>query len=189
MGGSLAKETIAAFARLVRARSRENRDALALLCSAGHSGICVAILRLELDSLVRVLYLLSQRAHQRDRLIEASLHGQPWKHPDGKRITDAQMVRHASALHGWAASVYSFGCAFIHLSRNHDYLTQDPFAALPLSERESISSYLRYYHGGGINPKSQFAELLAYIPEVFEKISSNLDAHLQDLEEGRKLDA
>jgi len=185
----LSKKNIAAFARLVRARSRENREAVALLRPTGHAGISVAILRLELDSLIRVLYLLSQGARQRDRLIEASLHGQRWRHPDGKTITDAQMVRHSATLHGWAGSVYSFGCAFIHLSRNHDYLTLDPFAALPLAERETISSYVRFYHGGAIHPNSEFAELVAYIPAVFEKISSNLEAHLRDLKEGRKLGA
>jgi hypothetical protein len=78
----------------------------------------VAVLRQELDSMIRVIYLLSQSDIAfRDELIQASVEGKQWVAKGTKhRVTDKEMVELANELHGWTESVYRFGCAFIHLS-------------------------------------------------------------------------
>jgi hypothetical protein len=117
---------IAVFCRQVRARSAEHRRAMMALRAL--PGQMVSILRQELDSLVRVIFLLAQtdRAY-RTKLIEASVSGKKWTANGPRRqITDREMIDLADTLHGWTKSVYSFGCAFIHLSSLHDYRMRDP---------------------------------------------------------------
>jgi hypothetical protein len=106
-----------AFCRAVRARSYENAEAIRLLHSGGVTSQVVSILRQEVDSLVRVMYLLSitDMSYQ-EQLIKESIEGRQWRTKDGKKkITDREMVELANTMHGWTSSVYKFGCAFIHL--------------------------------------------------------------------------
>lgn len=51
--------SIESFCRQVRSRSKEHQKAIGLLSEAGLAGQMVAILRQELDSMVRVIYLLA----------------------------------------------------------------------------------------------------------------------------------
>jgi len=144
----------------------------------------VSILRQELDSLVRVIFLLSQtdRAY-RGALIAASVEGRPWTERNGKgRITDRQMVDRARDLFNWAKNVYEFGCAFIHLSNFHDYPVRDPMERIAAAERSTIASYLNYYHLVHLSPQVRFSEILPHLPAVFEKIRSNLECYLKELE-------
>jgi hypothetical protein len=147
-------------------------------------GQMVAILRQELDSMIRVIYLLSVPDHRyRRQLIEASINGQQWTVKGKKaRITDKEMAKLASSLHGWSASVYKFGCAFIHLSACHDYGDRDPLAALPDDERFDLLQHMRYYHGGPVEANPSFQALGPYLPGVLDKVASNLECYLQQLE-------
>jgi hypothetical protein len=113
------------FLRQVRSRSLEHRQAMQLLAPANLAGQMIAILRQELDSMVRVIYLLTQQPNRRRSLIEKSVSGERW-HREGSRaaMTDREMIVIAHELQGWTQSVYKFGCAFIHLSSLHDYTTQ-----------------------------------------------------------------
>ncbi len=107
-----------------------------LLSGAGLAGQMVAILRQELDSMVRVIYLLAQSPDRRDLLIDSSVNREKWlQHNSKGAVTDKEMVDLAQRLQGWTRSVYKFGCAFIHLSSLHDYNARDPFRQLPLEER------------------------------------------------------
>lgn len=65
------------FCRQVRSRSSEHASAILLLFQARHLGQVVSILRQELDSMIRTIYLLSiQDRVERTRLIDASVsHG------------------------------------------------------------------------------------------------------------------
>ncbi len=182
---SAASSTIQAFCRQVRARSREIEQGLHLLEMAGLHGLTVGLLRQELDSLVRVVYMLKQTPARREELAEASIEGRLWKQPTGKgRITDKEMVDLAQGLHGWTQSVYRFGCAFIHLSNCHDYLTRDPFGLLPQQEQRDILHHMRHYHGGPPGSSVTYRDLLPYLPRVFHKLSSNLEHYVQTLEQG-----
>lgn len=177
------------FCRTVRERSREHRASIEVLYGADLLGTAVGILRQELDSLVRVIYLLSISDREKRRsIISASVAGGRWGLPGSARITDRQMVELASALHGWTGSVYRFSCAFIHLSSHHDYRTRDPVETLSEPERADLLHHLRYYHGGPESDDFTFAEIARYIPRVFTKISSNLDSYLRQLEQDEQLD-
>jgi hypothetical protein len=153
----------------------------------GWLSIIVGILRQELDSMVRVIFLLSlPEPAERQRLLSSSVSGKDWEVPTSKgrmrKVTDREMVERAQAFHGWVRNVYLFGCSFIHLSDRHDYLARDPFRALPLAEREWIAQYLRRYHGGLASSDSTFREISAYAPKILNKISSNLEIYLARLE-------
>lgn len=148
----------------------------------------MSILRQELDSMVRVVFLLEQNDYgYRNRLISAAVNGQRWRQPGGQFVTDKDMVDLADHLNGWTHSVYKYGCAFIHLSGMHDHGARDPFLSLPEEEREAILAHMRYYHGGPCGPNPTFRDLIPFLPEVFEKIASNLECSLKDIEEDHDL--
>lgn len=171
------------FCRTVRRRSEENARAMMLLHSQGLYGVCMAVLRQEVDSLVRVIYLLRASAGQKQKLLQAAADGAMWKRETGKgRLTDREMVELATQLEGWTASVYKFGCAFIHLSRYHDYKERDPLSQLSDAERISILQHMRHYHGGPHTDHPSFGDLAQYFPQVFRKIRSNLESYLQSVE-------
>lgn len=94
-----------------------------------------SLLRQELDSMIRVIYLLAVKdPHERSRLIKATLRGERWKVQTARGkfrdVTDREMVDLAQGLQGWTQSVYRFGCAFVHLSDFHNHLVQNPFRKL-----------------------------------------------------------
>lgn len=179
-------DSLPVFLRQVRTRSEEHQRAMRLLAREGLAGQMVAVLRQELDSMVRVIYLLTQNTERRAALIEASVRGEKWSQPSSRAsVTDKEMVDLAQDLQGWTHSVYKFGCAFIHLSGLHDYNDRDPLEQLPLQEREDILEHCRYYHGGPHGNDAKFSELVPYLPRVLEKISGNLECYLKDLEQGR----
>lgn len=172
------------FCRQVRARSAEHREALHLLHGRRILSQVSAILRQELDSMVRVIFLLSiVDKPYRHQLIDASVNGEKWT-AKGKKacVTDREMVELAETLQGWTHSVYKFGCAFIHLSSFHDYEHRDPFVALPVDEKAAILNHLRNYHGGPASGDPSFEDLLPYLPMVFEKVADNLECYLKQLE-------
>ncbi|GAB4119851.1 MAG: hypothetical protein Kow00104_02560 [Rhodothalassiaceae bacterium] len=157
-------------------------------------GQMVSILRQELDSRVRVVFLLAQKDRTfRNIPISAAVSGRFWTQPGTeprkeRRITDRDMIDLADRLHNWTRSVYKYGCAFIHLSNLHDYGARDPFLSLPDGERESILTHMRYFHGGPCGPNPTFRDLIPFLPDVFEKIASNLECYLEDLEKDGDLD-
>lgn len=179
---------IAIFCRQVRARSAEHRQAMKAVRAL--PGQMVSILRQELDSLVRVIFLLAQtdRAY-RARLIKASVSGKKWTaNGSRRRVTEREMVDLADSLHGWTKSVYSFGCAFIHLSSLHDYRMRDPFRQVSKGERDAILGHLRYYHGGLTQPSPTFDDIVPFLPSVLNKIADNLKCYLKQLENDEELD-
>jgi hypothetical protein len=156
-------------------------QAIFLLHREELSGQEFGILRQELDSLIRVIYLLSitDRKH-REELITASTEGRKWK--IGKKpITDREMVDLAQTLHGWTQSVYLFGCGFIHLSKLHDHRHRDPMKDINPIEKANIVRHLRHYHGGPVNDDPSFDEIIPFLPGVFMKIHDNLEYYLKSL--------
>ncbi len=138
--------------------------------------------------MVRVIFLLEQvDTGLRRQLLHQAVAGEIWTLPTSngrpRRVTDRDMVDLAQRIHeGWTERVYRFGCRFIHLSNMHDYHARDPFRGLPWEEREDIAQYLRYYHDGDVSAESTFEEVAAYAPRVLDKIASNLEHSLRDLE-------
>jgi hypothetical protein len=184
------KHDTAVFCAMIRNRSEENRRAMRYFCIP-HDVLSPAfsILRQELDSMIRVIYLLSiKNLAERQRLIRSTLRGEKWNRLTTKGghavITDREMVDLAQQLQGWTQSVYRFGCAFAHLSDFHNHLAQNPFEKLPDAERRHILSHMRRYHDGPSDDNPDMEELATYLPRVFEKIADNLRCYLEELERG-----
>lgn len=176
---------LSVFVRQIRSRSNEHLKVMTLLVRAGIAGQMISILRQELDSMVRVIYLLKQSPERRKLLIESSVNGRQWTlEGKKKKVTDKEMVDLAQELQGWTQSVYKFGCAFIHLSSFHDYNDRDPLLQLPNHEREDILAHCRTYHGGPATDAERFEDLVPYLPRVLDKISRNLECYLIQLESG-----
>jgi hypothetical protein len=181
---------LAAFCRAVRERTLQNSTAVHLLHNERLSGNVVAILRQELDSMVRCIYLLLVKDRSlRSRLIHQSLNGLPWTNQNGKRVTDKEMVALSNELQNWTKNVYKFGCAFIHLSGFYDSSGRDPLDSLTEDERNEIARHLRYYHGFHMDSQTRFRDIEGVLPRVLEKISSNLECYVRDLENDSDLDA
>jgi len=175
-------------------RSDENRRAMR--CFSIPHGVlspAVSILRQELDSMIRVIYLLQiADLAERQRLIASTLRGEKWKVPTSKGkyrdVTDREMVELAQQLQGWTQSVYRFGCAFVHLSDFHNHLAQNPFQRLSDAERRDVLSHMRNYHGGPSNENPEMEKLSEYLPRVFDKIADNLKCYLGQLKRGENGD-
>jgi hypothetical protein len=182
------------FCRMIRNRSDENRRAIR--CFDRISEVlspAMAILRQELDSMIRVIYLLGIRdIAERKRLISSTLQGKKWKvwTDRGKwtDVTDRRMVDFAQQLQGWTQSVYRFGCAFVHLSDFHNHIAENPLDKLETAERQNVLFHMRYYHGGPCDDNPKMAEFASYVPQVFGKIADNLDCYLKTLEADGTLD-
>ncbi|TXC75462.1 hypothetical protein FRC91_12165 [Bradymonadales bacterium TMQ1] len=176
-------EDIAKICFLIRIRSQSNKNAIAALSTHNLFGHMVGVLRLELDSLIRTIYLLTiDDVQERARLAKSVLDGEGFRKATGGRIQDRQMVELSSKLHGWTGLVYKFGCEFIHLSNLHNELTKDPFLTLPEEEKRSIIHYINKYHFVGLHKNSPFSEVASHIPVIFQKISANLECYLKQLE-------
>ncbi len=174
------------FCEILRKRSAEHSAAISRVSNL--PGIMVSILRQELDSMVRAIYLLTIKdLEERKRLMLQTLSGELWTVPTSKgkqrKITDRDMVELSNQLQGWTLSVYKFGCAFIHFSNFHDYSVSNPFESLSQTEQSDILSHLRYYHGGPDSDTPSFQELSLYFPRVFDKIAGNLECYINDLNE------
>lgn len=148
-----------------------------------------SILRQELDSMIRVIYLLQiTDQNERLRLIKSTLNGEKWKVPTSKGkqrdVTDREMVDLAQQLQGWTQSVYKFGCAFVHLSDFHNHLALDPFQKLSEAEKYDVLSHMRHYHGGPADDNPSMEEISGYMPRVFDKIADNLKCYVEHLERG-----
>jgi hypothetical protein len=166
--------------RQIKSRSAEHQKAINALMDAQVYGQVIAILRQELDSMIRVIYLLFLPIERRLSLVSASIDGERWRRENSKgAITDKEMVDLAQKLHGWTQSVYKFGCAFIHLSALHDYENRDPIARLTVNERTDLITHCRNYHGGPAQDSPTFQDFIPYLSNIFSKVSSNLDCYLK----------
>jgi len=178
---------ISNFCKIVRRRSKENKDSFELLFTNALYGNCFSVLRQELDSMIRVIYLLNiSTLIKRESFIKQTLDGKKWSYinQNGKKqnVTDKNMVDLANDLNGWTQNVYKFGCSFTHLSNFHNYSAEDPFKSLPDSEKDNIINQMQSYHGVHLTRESSLLEIIPYLPNVMNKISSNFECYIKDLE-------
>ena len=168
------------FCSIVKKRSEENAQSIKLLYENKLYGNCVAILRQELDSMVRVLFLLSQPPNIREQLINQTLNNEKWK-IGNKQIKDFMLVDSVINFHGWARNVYYFECAFIHLSSYSNYFDEDIFNTISKPEKEVIKNFMVQYQEFPQNLELNFETIKPYILKIFDKINGNLACHLEDL--------
>ena len=171
------------FCNIIRTRSKENEIAVRLLFNNRLYGQVISILRQELDSMVRCIFLLNiPDLNQRENLISQMLEGKRWKNQQNKIITDKDMVEISNDLQGWTKSVYKFGCSFIHLSNFHNYIEDDPFESLDRIENDNIKNHMHNYHGFNLDNNLTFDNVKPYLYNVFDKISSNLRCYINSVE-------
>lgn len=151
---------------------------------SGLPGHQVGVLRQELDSMVRAIWLGHCNASDKQRLAELFQQSGEFRKVSGGRITDTEMVSLAGSLYGWSQRVYKFGCAFIHLSNLHDYQNRDPFLDLSDLDRREIIEHISNYHSVRLNDDFSLDDLVPVLPRIFEKIRGNLECELADLESG-----
>ncbi len=174
------------FCQILRERSKEHLSSGNLLFLNRNYGQIVSILRQELDSLVRTVFLLSKDLIIREHFIDQTLHNTKWTYPNSRTIvTDRQMVDLANTLHGWTNSVYKLGCAFIHLSPLVDYRNGNPFQQLPQNEVDDIKQHLHNYHSFNLADDLNMDTISPYLLRVLDKVSSNLECYVVHLENGR----
>jgi len=95
------------------------------------------------------------------------------------------MVNLSDLLHGWTNSVYKLGCAFIHLSVMADYRNENPFQQLSVEEINDIKQHLNDYHGFPLDEDLSMITISPYLLRVLDKVSSNLEYYIGNLESGR----
>lgn len=177
-------DALSRFVRQVHARSEENRKVMEVAHSNELRATEVSVLRYELDSLVRVIYLLHEhdRMRRSDLLVQATSPNGRWK------LKDKDIAKHARGMYGWEGQLYRVSSRFIHLSDQHDYATRDPFqVSLSPKEREEMVQYLNDQYHGNLSINSTFEEVVDYVPKVFGKISDRLDFYLEMLKRDEDL--
>ncbi|RYG56189.1 MAG: hypothetical protein EON56_04530 [Alphaproteobacteria bacterium] len=171
-----------------KARSLENRKSFGLLYDQGCHGVCIGLMRQELDTLLRLSFLWRPEtaADVAVSLMEKTVtKGSRWSFKEnGKKVmlSDKSMVAFAHFLGGWERVAYEFGCKAIHLSDLHAYLVGDPMKNLSQHDRQEIAHYLSSYHGYD-GKDLTMDDMVSYLPKVMEKISSNVESYLEELEE------
>ncbi|MGH3191250.1 MAG: hypothetical protein ACRDPY_22370 [Streptosporangiaceae bacterium] len=172
------------FCRMVEARSREHREAMQVALDKGWLAIAGSVLRMELDSMIRVIWLL-HHPDTREQILASCIAGEGFS--EGRtRVSDHRMAKDATEVNGWVQAVYDFGNTFVHLTNAHDYAVLDPFQTY--EHRGEVIRFLNNYHRGKVpgvpvNDSSTLRDLAAYAPYVLEKITSNLDLYVRELRE------
>lgn len=180
--------TIDEFVELVENRSAENQKSINLLFAQNLLGQCVSILRQEIDTFIRIVYLGRMTdLNNRERLMRQTLNGKKWTentvNNKTRNVTDREMVELARQLKGYVQYAYKFGCAFIHLSNKHNYKKENPFEGLDFREELDIKYYLNQYHGFNRNLDLTIENVKLLIPAIFDKISSNMLYYCRELKE------
>lgn len=176
------------FCDIVCKRSEEHTKAFALMMQNDLYGQAMSILRQELDTLVRVMFLLSQNVDDREHLISQTLNGRKWKHPNSNRlITDREMVELSNNLYGWTSYVYKLGCAFIHLSIMAYYKNLNPFSLLTFEDNLNIQFFLHQYHNFPLDAELNMETVIPYLDKVFDKVSSHVVYYADKLRQYKSL--
>lgn len=170
------------FVLMVRQRTQQNRAAFLALDHAPQ--VQTALLRIELDSMIRVLHVLSYEPLEREVAIERFYSAQRFENSKGKRITDAHMVEEAARFEGWTRYVYDFACAFVHLSPLHLNNLDVDLSSYFGDETERVKLYLNHYHGFGKALQLTIRNIQPYLSRIFEKICDNTECYLDFIVDG-----
>lgn len=128
-------ENLRSYMRLVEKRSLEHNQAFRMLYAQGLYGACAAIIRQEIDNLMRVDYLaFSVPLTDRDELCREVLSGSHWQRRNAKGkltgIRDVEFHTYAKRNHSWVSLAYEYSSKFIHLTNFWNYGMSDPLLAI-----------------------------------------------------------
>ena len=88
--------------------------------------ICTApIIRMQLDTLLRLNYIFKIPPKEADELILHIMDGEPlnkFKDSKGKGLTDARLLKYARDVFPWIDNVYTHTSKFIHFSERHMFV-------------------------------------------------------------------
>lgn len=162
------QEAVRQFLRSVHARSGENVRSLPQLVAAQSYGVAIGLLRQEIDTFIRLVYLNAQDETTALKLVTQFAAGRRW------RIKEWEMVDLATQNYFWVEIAYRFGCKLIHLSEFHDYDSVDPFTTIPKEDRDSIIRFLQGHHGYS-DEDIDLPQFLEFLPKVMTKISDKVE--------------
>jgi hypothetical protein len=176
-------ENLRAYMHLVEKRSREHNQAFGMLYAQGLYGACAAIIRQEIDNLMRVDYLaFAVPLTDREELCRDVLSGVRWQKRTSKGkltdIRDVELHTWATENHSWVSLAYKYSSNFIHLTNYWDYGVSDPLVTMPEDDQSEMASYLSTYHGFTGNDL-KMDDIFEHLPQVFEKIRSNVDCYVE----------
>lgn len=159
------------FFNIITARSNENEKSLNLLLENHCHALVGAIIRMELDSLIRVHDFNTANNFKKEQLLDNFFTKHKWTK------TDRTMVENMPWALGWATHIYEFCCAFIHLSPYHDWASNDRIPNLTNDKRILIVNAIReqqYDPNLVINEDFGFNELVQFASHIFRKLRDNL---------------
>jgi len=165
-----------AFFNIIESRSNENEKALMVLLDSKCYALVGAVIRMELDSLLRVHYFNNVDNAKQEFLLDGFFSSSKWS------ATDRKMVEQLSYSLGWARHIYEFCCAFIHLSPYHDWATTPDIPNLTIDKRRFIVNEIKGQQNDAwgynttleINEDFVFDDLIPFAPHIFKKLRSNL---------------
>lgn len=175
------------YCRILRDRSVELSRSFEFTYSNGIYSQVVSILRQQLDSMVRAIFLLQiENTNEQNHYIDQTIVlNEKWTNVHSRRIvTDKDMVDAANSLQGWTKSVYKFGCAFIHLSSLLDYSHENLFSKLPKSNHDDIKQHLHDYYDFSLANDLNMTTIKPFLPRVFRKVTDDLESYISGLESG-----
>lgn len=174
-----------AYTRLISHTLKENWKSFSILFELKHYGNCISIMCQELDQVIRLLYLIKSRSHEKDELIAQAINSQKWflLGPDRKKtyITEETLSEFAKTLTGWEKAIYEFGLAFKSLSSNYNYILKDPIKGMKDAERDKIHAYIVEYHDKDFPADFALGNLIPELQAIFERISENLKLAMEQL--------
>ncbi len=166
------------FCKIIRQRSAENRQAIESMSVhlGGTLSPAFSVLRQELDSMVRVVFLLSiDDLCERRRLIRTTLDGQKWRvvTSTGKwrTVTDREMSRPFSAIAGLdmlSVQVWMRFHSFIGPPQSSVGRSVLESCPKPKSKPSVLTCVVTT--AGHASDDLTLDEFVRYIPAVFEKI-------------------
>ena len=173
------------FINAVLKRKEENKKAFSWLMEEKLYSLIGSILRLELDSLIRVAYLNSiNDINQMECLLKQFNKGKRWKY-EKQLITDRAMLNNVmwNLGLGWAQPIYDICCAFIHLSPYHDWGEIEPTRAISDLERSSIVQYVKEQQNICLANDFEFSDLVKISSGVFDKLHRNLECEIENFKQ------
>lgn len=112
------------FLKPVLKRSLDLTDSFSILVKKWHYSISGAILRMQLDNLLRIYYVFQR--NDNDMLFLGFLREGSFrtlKHTNGQKVTDRLLIEIAKPNYPWIEKVYKETSNFIHLSTKHFHAT------------------------------------------------------------------